>query len=57
MFEKLKKTYKIENAMGAIGAENQLIPIIEGDIPEDIKEIIVGCYCGAHNRYCEEKGL
>ncbi len=56
-FDALKKEYKIENSMGAIGNEDILIPIIEMDIPEDIREYIIVCYCGVHQKYCEEKGL
>lgn len=57
IFDELKKEYKIENAVGAIGDDNSFVPIIEQDIPSDITEILFGCYCGVYQKYCEEKGL
>ena len=56
-FEDLEKEYQVENAMGAIGEDNYFIPVIEPDIPSDIQEVIIGCYCGVHQKYCEENGL
>lgn len=56
-FEDLGKKYKLENCVGAVGNEEMFVPIMDSDIPADISEVIAGCYAGAHNLYCEQKGL